>query len=82
MENQFEGANLIIGTEYMEAIISFFIFVVTLVCLPETYHPLLLKNKAQRLRNTTRMEQYWHPHENEKLDLNSTIAKHLNRPLR
>ncbi|KFY81579.1 hypothetical protein V500_11285 [Pseudogymnoascus sp. VKM F-4518 (FW-2643)] len=69
-------------TEYMEAIISFFIFAVTLVCLPETYHPLLLKNKAQHLRNTTRMEQYWHPHENEKLDLNNTIAKHLNRPLR
>ncbi|KFZ18943.1 hypothetical protein V501_00911 [Pseudogymnoascus sp. VKM F-4519 (FW-2642)] len=68
-------------TVYMEAIISFFIFAVTLVCLPETYHPLLLKSKAQRLRKTTGMEQYWHPHENEKLNLNNTITKHLNRPL-
>lgn len=81
MVNQFEGANFTLGTEYMEAIISFFMFAVTLVCLPETYHPLLLKSKAQRLRKTTGMEQYWHPHENEKLNLNNAITKHLNRPL-
>ncbi|KAJ5703054.1 hypothetical protein N7488_010602 [Penicillium malachiteum] len=40
-------------TEYIEAIISFFLFTLCALCLPETYPPVLLKQKAQQLRQDT-----------------------------
>ncbi|KAJ5994556.1 major facilitator superfamily domain-containing protein [Penicillium sp. IBT 35674x] len=68
-------------TEYMEAIIAFFLFALCVLCLPETYAPVLLKLKAQKLRKSTGDERYWHPHEKEKIDVHNVITKHLARPL-
>ncbi|KAJ5651428.1 major facilitator superfamily domain-containing protein [Penicillium longicatenatum] len=68
-------------TEYIEAIIAFFLFTVCALCLPETYAPVLLKQKAQKLRKSTGDERYWHPHEKEKIDMHNAVAKHLARPL-
>ena len=69
-------------TEYIQAIWVFVIFVLTLICLPEVYSPVLLHRKACRLRRETGDSRYYHPHENEKLDFHSIITKHLARPLR
>ncbi|KAJ5522751.1 major facilitator superfamily domain-containing protein [Penicillium frequentans] len=68
-------------TEYMEAIIAFFLFALCALCLPETYAPVLLKLKAQKLRKSTGDERYWHPHEKEKIDVHNVATKHLARPL-
>ncbi|KAJ5526355.1 hypothetical protein N7494_013005 [Penicillium frequentans] len=68
-------------TEYMEAIIAFFLFALCALCLPETYAPVLLKLKAQKLRKSTGDERYWHPHEKEKIDVHNVVTKHLARPL-
>lgn len=69
------------GTEYIEAIIAFFLFALCALCLPETYAPVLLKQKAQKLRKSTGDERYWHPHEKEKIDVHNVVTKHLARPL-
>lgn len=52
----------------------------TLVCFPETYYPVLLKRKAQRLRKETGDSRHYHPHEQVKLDFQSIVTKHLARP--
>ncbi|OCK74157.1 MFS general substrate transporter [Lepidopterella palustris CBS 459.81] len=69
-------------TEYIEAIWVFTIFALCLFALPEVYAPVLLKMKAQRLRNETGNDALFHPHEQLKLDFNSIITKHLTRPVR
>ena len=69
-------------TEYIEAIWVFAIFALALVCMPELYAPVLLKQKAQKLRKTTGDNRYWHPHEDTKLDLESIVTKQLSRPLK
>ena len=66
----------------MQAIITFFVVGVTFLGLPETYHPVLLRRKAQRLRKETGNEQYWHPHEAEKINFNNFLTKYISRPLR
>ncbi|KAJ5281768.1 major facilitator superfamily domain-containing protein [Penicillium angulare] len=68
-------------TEYIEAIIAFFLFGLCALCLPETYAPVLLKQKAQRLRKSTGDDRYWHPHEEEKISVHNIVTKHLARPL-
>ena len=68
-------------TEYIEAIFVFTIFALTMVCLPETYGPVLLKRRAASLRKSTGNSAYWHPHENVKLDPKSIVTKQLARPL-
>ncbi|PYH97856.1 bicyclomycin resistance protein [Aspergillus ellipticus CBS 707.79] len=68
-------------TEYMEAIIVFFVFTVTFFCLPEVYGPVLLHKKAVRLRKETGNEDLYHPHEHIKVDVHSIITKHFSRPL-
>ncbi|KAJ5113154.1 major facilitator superfamily domain-containing protein [Penicillium angulare] len=68
-------------TEYIEAIIAFFLFGLCALCLPETYAPVLLKQKAQRLRKSTGDTRYWHPHEEEKISVHNVVTKHLARPL-
>ncbi|KAJ5784298.1 major facilitator superfamily domain-containing protein [Penicillium pulvis] len=68
-------------TEYMEAIIAFFLFALCALFLPETYAPVLLKLKAQKLRKSTGDERYWHPHEKEKIEMHNIVTKHLARPL-
>jgi len=68
-------------TEYIEAIWVFSILILTLFALPETYSPVLLKKKAQRLRKETGNQNFFHPHENMKLDFKTIVTKHLSRPL-
>ncbi|PWY89238.1 MFS general substrate transporter [Aspergillus heteromorphus CBS 117.55] len=68
-------------TEYIEAIIVFFVFTVTFFCLPEVYGPVLLHKKAVRLRKETGNEDLYHPHEHIKVDFHSIVTKHFSRPL-
>lgn len=67
---------------YIEAFIAFFSCAVAFVFLPETYGPVLLERKAARLRAETGEQRYWHPHEFERVTLETVITKHLSRPLR
>lgn len=68
-------------TEYIEAIFTFAVFVLCIFALPETYHPVLLKRKAARLRKETGNENLYHPHEHIKIDPKSMVTKHFSRPL-
>ena len=63
----------------MEAIITAVILTITILLLPETYPPVLLKRKAKRMRKTD--TRYWHPHESEKINLGNVFNKYLNRPI-
>lgn len=67
-------------TQYIQAIFAFAVTTLALIAMPEIYSPVLLARKAKRLRKTEDV-RYWHPHENKKLDFNSTITKHLKLPL-
>lgn len=69
-------------TEYIQAIWTFTVAAMALLCLPETYGPVLLKRKAQRLRKETGNQAYYHPHEMTKLSPKIILTKHLSRPLR
>ena len=69
-------------TEYILAIWVFTIFALALICLPEVYGPVLLHRKALRIRKETGNSNYYHPHEDTKLDFKSIVTKHLARPLR
>jgi DHA1 family multidrug resistance protein-like MFS transporter len=66
----------------MEAIIVYVVFIVTVLFLPETYAPVLLRKKAQKMRKETRDQRYWHPSEGTKVDLRNIATKQLSRPLR
>lgn len=68
-------------TEYILAIWVFVVCIIGFFGMPELYPPVLLARKARRLRKETGDQRYWHPHENEKLDFNSVVTKHLSRPL-
>ncbi|KAL9037751.1 MAG: hypothetical protein Q9180_003545 [Flavoplaca navasiana] len=68
-------------TEYIEAIWVFTITSVGVFALPELYAPVLLKRRAIHLRKMTGI-QYWHPHEDVKLDFKSIVTKQISRPLR
>lgn len=76
------AANMITGTEYMEAIVVYTIWTVAVFFLPETYAPVLLRYKARQIRQDTGDQRYWHPAEEEKINLNNIITKHLSRPVR
>ncbi|CAK7243618.1 MAG: hypothetical protein STHCBS139747_005144 [Sporothrix thermara] len=70
-------------TLYLEAIVAFFSCGVALVFLPETYGPVLLERKAARLRAAPGGDaRWWHPHEFERVTLDTVVTKHLSRPLR
>ncbi|KAL7941179.1 major facilitator superfamily domain-containing protein [Trichoderma barbatum] len=69
-------------TEYIQAIWTFTVTFFALVFLPETYSPVLLKRKAQRLRKETGNQAYYHPHDMMKLSPKIILTKHLGRPLR
>lgn len=69
------------GTEYIEAIFVFTFSAITFFCLPETYAPVLLARRAREMRRRTGNQQYWHPHEDRKIDTREIITKHLSRPL-
>ncbi|KAL3252942.1 hypothetical protein ABHI18_009830 [Aspergillus niger] len=69
-------------TMYIEAICCFGLFALATLTLSETYSPVLLRNKAQRIRRTTGDRRYWHPHEHESINLENAATKHFIRPLR
>ncbi|KGO77032.1 Major facilitator superfamily domain, general substrate transporter [Penicillium italicum] len=69
-------------TAYMEAIIVFSLTLLSFFCLPETFAPVLLKQKAQKLRKTTGDQRYWHPHEKEEINASNVMTKYFGRPLR
>ena len=62
-------------TEWITAIWVFTVTTISLFCIPEIYGPVLLKNKAKRLRKETGDQRYWHPHEDNKLDFKSIVTK-------
>ncbi|KAJ5761244.1 MFS general substrate transporter [Penicillium odoratum] len=68
-------------TEYIQAIWTFAVTLVAIFNLPETYSPVLLQNKAHRLRKETGNKAYYHTHEMTKLSPKTIITKHLSRPL-
>jgi len=69
-------------TEYIEAIWVFVVMTISLFFMPELYEPVLLKQKAQRLRKETGDERYWHPHESAKISPGNILTKHVSRPLK
>ncbi|KAH0265281.1 MFS general substrate transporter, partial [Aureobasidium melanogenum] len=73
-----------IGFRWPSYILAIWVFAVTVLAfffLPETYSPVLLKKKAQRLRKETGDSRWHHPHEDVKLDVKSVVTKHLARPI-
>jgi len=68
-------------TEYIQAIWTLAITLLSLFCLPECYAPYLLKLKAIRLRKETGNNQWHHPHEDIKVDPKSILTKHFTRPV-
>ncbi|KAB8294949.1 hypothetical protein EYC80_006902 [Monilinia laxa] len=68
-------------TEYLEAIWVFVTLMLNFFCLPEVYAPVLLKEKAVRLRRETGNNAYFHPHEAIKIDAKTMITQHLSRPI-
>jgi MFS family permease len=69
-------------TEYIEAIVTFAVVLLTAIFLPEIYPPVLLARKARKMRKSTGNTAYYHPSEQNKLDVNTVVTKHLTRPLR
>ena len=69
------------GTAYVQAIITFFVVVLTSFCLPETYPTLLLNRKTRRLRKETGKQQYRHAHEVQNVTWGSLMTKYTFRPL-
>jgi MFS family permease len=68
------------GTEYIEAIMVFFIFAVALLFMPETYAPTLLKRKAKRLQKLKGEKELEVP-EVQPPSFQKVFATHLSRPL-
>ncbi|KAI4849924.1 MFS general substrate transporter [Aureobasidium sp. EXF-8846] len=66
---------------YILAIWVFTVIVFAFFCLPESYSPVLLKKKAQRLRKETGDSRWHHPHGDVKLDVKTVVTKHLARPI-
>jgi MFS family permease len=67
-------------TEYIFAIWTAVVSILSLFCLPETYAPYLLKKRAVQLR-AEKNEPWHHPHEDMRLDPRSILTKHLTRPV-
>lgn len=68
-------------TEYSLAIWTCITLTVSTLCLPESYAPKLLAAKANNLRKTTGDRRYYHPHEDQVIDLHSIVTKHFARPV-
>lgn len=69
-------------TEYVAAILTFAVVILTFFYMPEMYPPVLLKRKAERLRKQTGNDKFYHPQERLKLDFKSIVTKQLSRPLK
>jgi hypothetical protein len=71
-----------LGTEYIEAIIVFFICIVAFLTLPETYTPALLTRKAKRSQKGNGLQKLIDPDIESKKSLRKVFATHLSRPIR
>lgn len=68
-------------TFYIMIIWSFTMFCLVTIFIPETYEPVLLKKKAQRLRKTTGDKKYYAPLERNDTSLFETVIKSSKRPI-
>lgn len=66
----------------MLAIFTFAIVICCIIFLPETYGPVLLHRKAIRMRKETGDDRWWHPHEEEKMNMGNIVTKYIVRPIR
>ncbi|KAK9240225.1 major facilitator superfamily domain-containing protein [Lipomyces kononenkoae] len=67
-------------TNYLCAIYTFTIAVISAISIPETYHPVLLSKKAKRLRLTTQNWAWHSRHDELDLSIHDIATKHLIRP--
>ncbi|KAI0301206.1 MFS general substrate transporter [Multifurca ochricompacta] len=68
-------------TYYLFIIWSFFQLVALFLFVPETYSPVILKQKARRLRNATGDRNYYSPLEKENINLTRSILLSCYKPL-
>ncbi|CAK7214975.1 hypothetical protein SBRCBS47491_002332 [Sporothrix bragantina] len=67
-------------THYVMIIWSFVIFVAIFFLVPETYHPVLLRNKARKLRKETGDDRHYAPIEKMTKSIIGTVGNALKRP--
>ncbi|CAK7201111.1 hypothetical protein SEUCBS139899_003813 [Sporothrix eucalyptigena] len=67
-------------THYVLIIWSFCLLIAIFFLVPETYHPVLLRNKARRLRKETGDDRYFAPIEKMTKTILGTVANALKRP--
>ena len=67
-------------THYVLIIWAFCLFIGILCFVPETYHPVLLRNKARRLRKETGDDRHYAPIEKLTRSITGTIGNALKRP--
>ncbi|PHH86414.1 hypothetical protein CDD83_10280 [Cordyceps sp. RAO-2017] len=67
-------------TYYVLVIWSFVLWVAIIFFVPETYHPILLRNKARRLRTETGDDRWIAPGESVKRSVLTAVGRSLLRP--
>ncbi|WYZ37772.1 hypothetical protein EsH8_II_001278 [Colletotrichum jinshuiense] len=67
-------------TYYVMIIWAFALLVAIVVFVPETYHPIVLRNKARKMRKETGDERWKAPVEKSTKSVSKTIALSLMRP--
>jgi MFS family permease len=67
-------------TYYVLIIWSFVLWVLLILFVPETYHPVLLRNKARKIRAETGDERYKAPMEMTNKSIPRTVLMSLYRP--
>lgn len=67
-------------TYYIALIWAVFVWVAIVLAAPETYHPVLLKAKAQKLRDATGDSRYWAPADKDDRSTLRIVAISLSRP--
>ncbi|EOO01803.1 putative fluconazole resistance protein 1 protein [Phaeoacremonium minimum UCRPA7] len=67
-------------THYVLIIWSFFLWLALFFCVPETYHPVVLRNKARRKRKETGDERWKAPIEKSNRSMLKTVGYSLLRP--
>lgn len=69
-------------TQYITGIMSAASFVFLVCFFEETYHPMILVNKAREIRERTGNWAVFAAHERVELDFNTIVQNNLTRPLR
>lgn len=67
-------------TYYIALIWATFVWVGIILAAPETYHPILLKAKAQKLRDAAGDSRYWAPADKDDWSTRRIVALSLLRP--